>query len=130
MGLPVSRRLHPCPAHEADGPVSADGRTALRPHEGKANAIILDHSGAVHRHGLPEDKVEWTLSPDDQATSPEHEKRQSSSEMKLTECSQCGALRKGGLPCPACGFLPKRPAEYVCFSDEDLVRVGASLSAR
>jgi DNA repair protein RadD len=44
--------------------------------------------------------------------------------MRLTECSQCGALRKGGLPCPACGFLPKRPAEYVCFSDEDLVRVG------
>ena len=98
---------------------------ALRPHEGKANAIILDHSGAVYRHGLPEDKVEWTLSPDDQAASPDHQKRQASSEMKLTECSQCGALRKGGLPCPACGFMPKRPAEYVCFSDEDLVRVGA-----
>jgi DNA repair protein RadD len=99
---------------------------ALRPHEGKANAIILDHSGAVYRHGLPEDKVEWTLSPDDQAASPDHQKRQASSEMKLTECSQCGALRKGGLPCPACGFLPKRPAEYVCFSDEDLVEVGST----
>jgi hypothetical protein len=30
----------------------------------------------VHRHGLPEDKVEWTLSPDDQAASPDHQKRQ------------------------------------------------------
>ena len=42
----------------------------------------------------------------------------------LWECSECGALRKGGLPCPACGFLPKRPAEYIHFADEDLVQVG------
>src|SRR5262249_48190675 len=36
----------------------------LRPAEGKTDAIILDHSGAVYRHGLPEDHVEWTLAVD------------------------------------------------------------------
>jgi hypothetical protein len=36
---------------------------------------VLDHSGAVFRHGLPEDHVEWTLDPDSRATSPEHAKR-------------------------------------------------------
>ena len=29
---------------------------------------ILDHSGAVFRHGCAEDRVEWTLDPDKRAT--------------------------------------------------------------
>ena len=36
----------------------------LRPAEGKPDAIVLDHSGAVFRHGFVEDHVEWTLDPD------------------------------------------------------------------
>src|SRR5262245_22343872 len=99
---------------------------ALRSHAGKPDTIILDHSGAVHAHGLPEDDVAWTLDPDTLAMAPEHEKRQSSRELKLVECSQCGALRKGGLPCPACGFLPRRPPECIHFADEDLVQVGTT----
>ena len=35
----------------------------LRPAPGKVNAIVLDHSGAVFRHGLPEDHVEWSFRP-------------------------------------------------------------------
>jgi DNA repair protein RadD len=92
----------------------------LRPAEGKSDVVILDHSGAVFRHGLPEDRVAWTLSPDLRATAPEHTKRQSSRDSKLLECSQCSTLRIGGLPCPNCGFLPKRPAEYMAHVDGDL----------
>src|SRR5512132_1794746 len=33
----------------------------LRPAAGKADAIVLDHSGAVFRHGFVEDEVCWTL---------------------------------------------------------------------
>ena len=29
----------------------------LRPADGKPDAVILDHSGAVFAHGLPEDRV-------------------------------------------------------------------------
>ena len=47
----------------------------LRPADGKADAIVLDHSGAVYRHGLPEDLMQWTLNPDQVAVSPEHAKR-------------------------------------------------------
>jgi len=86
----------------------------LRPAEGKRDAIVLDHSGAVFRHGLPEDYVEWKLDPDHRAESPEHQKRGHDEHGGgLIECSQCSALRLGGQPCPACGFMPKRPAEYV-----------------
>jgi DNA repair protein RadD len=94
----------------------------LRPADGKPDAIVLDHSGAVFRHGLPEDRVTWTLDPDEHATAPEHQKRLSEHRHKggLIECSQCSALRLGGQPCPACGFLPKRPAEFVATADGEL----------
>jgi DNA repair protein RadD len=92
----------------------------LRPAEGKSDVVILDHSGTVFRHGLPEDHVEWTLDPDRRATSPEHVKRQSSHTSRLLECTQCGTLRVGGKPCPNCGLLPKRPAEFVATADGEL----------
>jgi DNA repair protein RadD len=92
----------------------------LRPAESKTDCVILDHSGAVYRHGLPEDHVEWTLDPDKKASAPAHTARQESRETKLVECSQCQTLRKGGMPCPNCGFLPKRSAEYVRHREGDL----------
>jgi superfamily II DNA or RNA helicase len=92
----------------------------LRPAEGKNDVVVLDHSGAVFRHGLPEDRVAWTLDPDLQATAPEHTKRQSQHETKLIECSRCSTLRVGGQPCPNCGFLPKRPAEYMAHVEGHL----------
>src|SRR5262245_29806771 len=92
----------------------------LRPADGKSDVVILDHSGAVFRHGLPEDRVEWTLDPDLRATAPDHTKRLSRHESKLIECSQCSTLRVGGLACPNCGFLPKRPAEFVANAAGEL----------
>ena len=92
----------------------------LRPAEGKTDAIILDHSGAVFQHGLPEDQVTWTLDPERKATSPAHIARLTHQAGKLLECSQCGALRLGGEPCPHCGFLPKRPPRDVLVADGEL----------
>ena len=95
----------------------------LRPAEGKRDAIVLDHSGAVFRHGLPEDYVEWKLDSDHRAASPAHQARLANRVAGLIECTQCSALRLGGKPCPACGFMPKRPAEYVRIQDGDLALV-------
>jgi DNA repair protein RadD len=85
----------------------------LRPADGKADAIILDHSGAVYRHGLAEDPVEWTLDPEKRAESKEHQARANHEAASLIECSQCSALRLAGQACPHCGFLPKRPPRDV-----------------
>jgi DNA repair protein RadD len=95
----------------------------LRAAEGKADAIVLDHSGAVFRHGLPEDPVDWTLDQDRKAVSKVHENRKAG-DAKLIECTECSALRLGGQPCPACGFLPKRPSRGVDYIDGDLALVG------
>jgi len=92
----------------------------LRPAEGKPDAIILDHSGAVFLHGLPEDFVEWTLDPDDRAVAPAHQARLERKIPNLIECTQCSTLRMGGKPCPNCGFLPQRPGKYVAIREGDL----------
>jgi DNA repair protein RadD len=93
----------------------------LRPADGKTDAIILDHSGAVFRHGFAEDAVEWTLSPDHLAESKAHAARcEIGSKSRLLECSQCGAIRVAGEPCSHCGFLPQRPPRAVFISDGEL----------
>ena len=92
----------------------------LRPANGKSDVVILDHSGAVFRHGLPEDHVEWSLDPDRRAEAPAHQARLERPAAGLIECTQCSALRLGGKPCPNCGFLPQRPAQYVRHIEGDL----------
>ena len=89
----------------------------LRPAPDKINAIILDHSGAVFRHGFVEDHVEWQLDPDKRAASPIRAGRpRVGYASRLVECSQCSAIRMAGERCQHCGFLPQRrgnPADYV-----------------
>jgi DNA repair protein RadD len=91
----------------------------LRPATGKTNAIVLDHSGAVHRLGLVEDRVEWTLAEDRKAAVPAQEKRERRGD-EICSCTECGAIRWGGLACSACGFLPKRQGSAVDVIDGEL----------
>ena len=93
----------------------------LRPTAGKPDAIILDHSGAVYRHGFAEDPVEWTLDPDRHAESPVHAARCDRGwGSRMLECSQCSAIRVAGEPCPNCGFLPQRSPRAVAFVNGEL----------
>jgi DNA repair protein RadD len=96
----------------------------LRPASNKYDAIVLDHSGAVFRHGFIEDPVTWTLDPDKRASSPTHNARlRSGYSSRLLECTKCGAIRVAGEPCRACGFLPQRPPQAIVFRDGDLAAV-------
>jgi DNA repair protein RadD len=101
----------------------------LRPADGKSDAIVLDHSGAVFRHGFVEDRVEWTLDPDRRAESPTHQQRCVEHASRLLECTQCGAIRTAGEACFHCGFLPQRPPRAVSFLDGDLALVNGSRHA-
>jgi len=92
----------------------------LRPAPGKNNAIILDHSGAVFEHGLPEDKVHWTLDPDERAYAPAHTARKERPVGKLIECSQCSAVHVAGARCPCCGFKAERRPEYQRIAEGEL----------
>jgi DNA repair protein RadD len=103
---------------------------ALRPADGKPDAIILDHSGAVFAHGFPEDAVVWPLEPDRRAESPAHTARLARhGRAALLECSKCSSIRLAGQPCPTCGFLPQRPPRAVPVRPGELGLVDAARRA-
>ena len=92
----------------------------LRPSEGKADCIILDHAGAWDRHGLPEDRIEWPLHVDQRAENPTQERRARGEEPKLRECPQCKLLMTAP-PCGGCGWMPaERRAHDRDFADGEL----------
>lgn len=74
----------------------------LRPQTGKV-AVVLDHVGNCHRHGLPTDEREWSL----EGVS----KRQREQAPSVRVCPACFcAMKSGTAVCPECGhqFVPER----------------------
>ena len=90
----------------------------------KKDCIILDHAGAVHRHGLPTDPIEWTLHTDKRAANKTHDRRKSEHKDPFCECKACGHLRMRGYACTNCGWEPKPRANGIDYIDEDLVELG------
>lgn len=93
-----------------------------RPCEGKADAILLDHAGAVHRHGLIEDDPEWDLEgncggkgkPRDAALS-------------VRMCIQCwAAFRSTERACPACGWQYVARTQEIKVADGQLQEITES----
>ena len=85
----------------------------LRPAPAKNQLTLLDHAGAVYRHGLLSDPIEWSLSPDKRASNPTHIACEQRGVKRLLECTNCHALHQGGEPCPHCGWFPQRRPEAV-----------------
>lgn len=98
----------------------------LRPYPGKTDALILDHAGAVHRHGWPTDDVEWSMDPDVNVQQRHEAKRKRDTSKVSNEpitCKMCHAVRKGGAECPACGFKPTRQGKGADIADGVLTEV-------
>ena len=73
----------------------------LRPAPNKPDAIVIDHSGAVYRHGFAEDRVEWTLDPERKAENPTHAKRERTRHPFAAGrllAMRCAAHRRRSLP--------------------------------
>ena len=98
----------------------------LRTAPGKTDCIILDHAGAVHRHGLPTDPIEWTLHTDQRAANKTHDGRKSEHEDPFCECRSCGHLRQKGFACFNCGWEPKPRGQGIDYVDDNLVELGQS----
>jgi DNA repair protein RadD len=96
----------------------------LRPAPDKSDVIILDHSGGVHRHGRPDDAIEWTLDTDRRASNPTHEARLAEHHDPFCECTACGHLRMRGMACDNCGWQPKPRGRDVEHVDGELVELG------
>lgn len=78
---------------------------ALRPHESKAVAIILDHVGNVLRHGLPDEDHEWSL---DGRVKKAGKKKGKDETIDLDQCPKCYQVHTPADVCPHCGHVYER----------------------
>jgi DNA repair protein RadD len=70
---------------------------ALRPAPGKSEAVILDHVGNAHRHGLPTDEREWDLA---------GRRRREGVSIPIKDCPVCFcSCPSTAHRCPDCGHL-------------------------
>jgi superfamily II DNA or RNA helicase len=83
----------------------------MRPSPGKEHGILIDHSGAVFRHGFPDEDTVWTL---DGNTDAEFKKKHDDG---LTEkalyCKHCEIAYHGSESCPQCGRRPAPPPKSI-----------------
>ncbi|MDC9591874.1 ATP-dependent helicase, partial [Xenorhabdus sp. XENO-10] len=87
--------------------LQAIGRS-LRIAPGKDRAIILDHSGTVHRLGYPDD-IEYDELPrkNDGMKSRSSQREQEKREKLPKECPSCHYMKPAGVyVCPKCDFKP------------------------
>ena len=79
---------------------------ALCTFSGKKEAIILDHVGALMRHGLPDMEREWTL---DGITKKER-KKSDEPDVNITTCKSCfGVFLAKQNQCPFCQWVKPAP---------------------
>lgn len=76
---------------------------AMRPHESKERAIILDHVGNVKRHGLPDDDHEWSL--EGRKKKGRKKKDEEDDGPKVAQCPKCYTAHAPAPVCPKCGHL-------------------------
>jgi len=96
----------------------------LRPAEEHPDCLILDHSGAVHWHGLATDARKWSLEGDYAASTPPPKKKdEKRPEGKLRDCSECGCTYSGRRDCPECGYIEPRYGKTVTTMDGELVEL-------
>lgn len=69
----------------------------LRPAQGKADLLALDHAGNHGRHGFVDDPHEWTLAGD-----PVKPTETTAPAVRL--CKRCYRTFQSGLKCPECGW--------------------------
>jgi DNA repair protein RadD len=75
---------------------------ALRVCEGKDRAIVLDHCGNVHTHGMPDEVRPWSLDGEEK----KGKKKKQLAAIKVTQCEKCFSVYQPAPVCPQCGWFP------------------------
>ncbi len=74
-----------------------------RPAPGKTDCVLLDHAGAVWRHGVPDEDVVWSLDAADNVN--QRMTARAKKERKPLCCKVCHAVFQGTNKCPNCGTI-------------------------
>ena len=87
-------------------------------------AIIIDHVGNVHRHGLPDAERKWTLEPKAPT------KKQAQAEIKIKQCPECYFTHEPADVCPNCGHVYEKTQREIKEQQEaKLIMITSELYA-
>jgi len=100
---------------------------ALRPCEGKTNAIILDHVGNTLRHGLPETEHEWSLEGEKKGA--RKRKADDEPELPIKQCDHCYAVHAPAPECPICGYQYPIKQRKIEQADGELQEITEDMAA-
>ena len=92
----------------------------LRPYEGKDNAIIIDHSGAVYDHGFVDDEMVWDLDPCSKIQ--DKIKKRKKRELSPITCEGCFTVYSDSC-CPNCGMKVITKGRTLIVGDGELGEV-------
>lgn len=101
-----------------------------RPWPGKTDALLLDHAGAVHRHGFPDEDIDWVLESTVSVQERIEEARKAKPEREAIVCPKCHAVRRGGSECPSCGHVIQRRAKTQEHTAGELSEVSREQAAK
>lgn len=125
MGGRILRPLYADWATEAMLEESAEIRLAAIADSTKPFGMVIDHAGAVDRHGYLDDPVPWAelMRGDADADISELKERaqREREEPKQVTCSNCKFVFKGTRYCPKCGHEMIAPGKPLPYHAADLV---------
>lgn len=78
----------------------------LRSAPGKADCIIIDHSGVVYEHGPVDQDFEWKMEYEKGSIEDDRVKIKVERKKRQITCDQCKMIYEGRLECPGCGWKP------------------------
>lgn len=78
---------------------------------GVSYGIVIDHAGAVFRHGFPDEDTPWTL--DGNADEEFKNKHDAGETEKAFYCKRCELAYHGSPCCPQCGREPSKPPRSI-----------------
>ena len=93
-----------------------------RPADGKRDCLVFDHAGAVYRHGMPDEDIDWTLD-SSQKIQDKNAKANKGGESNVLTCPKCHCQFSKSLVCPECGFTFKKKPRDVQTSGGKLVEL-------
>jgi DNA repair protein RadD len=88
----------------------------MRPSPGKKYGVLIDHAGAVFKHGFPDENTEWTLEGNTDESF--RKKKEAGLTSDVHFCSACELLFSGAGGCPQCGKLPSKPPRSIFAAPE------------
>lgn len=95
----------------------------LRPWEGKSDALIIDHAGAVEENGFVDDEVPWSLDTVMKVKDLKKAALESSGKPKQMTCPCCTWVFGGSPKCPQCGYQMVPLGKAVPVHEADLQEV-------